>query len=113
MSKFVINNFFQIIPKCEGIKVPKLFQQFREHTLFQTFYKNQFYKYYLQKYKKYKDNSLLRIFMLYYNSKIIFWKSVMIEAKSKDNTAFYSQRVIVLAFILIFLTISNSFGEPK
>jgi len=36
-----------------------------------------------------------------------------IITKSKDNTAFYSQRVIVLAFILIFLTISNSFGEPK
>ena len=107
MSKFVINNFFQIIPKCEGIKVPKLFQQFREHTLFQTFYKNQFYKYYLQKYKKYKDKSLLRIFMLYYNSKIIFWKSVMIEAKSKDNNKNFTcrtcEREIPLEDIFIHL----------
>ncbi len=92
MSKFVINNFFEIMPKCEGIKIPKIFQQFSDPTLFQTSYKNKFYKYYLQRYKKYKDNSLLRIFMLYYNSKMIFWKSVMIEAKSKDNNKNFTCR---------------------
>ena len=85
MSKFVINNFFKIIPKCQGIKDPNIFPKFHEPTLFQTTIKNKFYKCYLQRYKKYKDNSLLRIFMLYYNSKMTFWKSVMIEAKSKDG----------------------------
>ena len=92
MSKFVINNFFEIMPKCEGMKIPKIFQKLREPTLFQTSCKNKFYKYYLQRYKKYKDNSLLRIFMLYYNSKMIFWKSVMIEAKSKDNNKNFTCR---------------------
>ena len=85
MSKFIINNFFEIMPKCKGIKIPEIFQKFDEPTLFQTLFKNKFYKCYLQRYKKYSDNSLLRIFMLYYNSKMIFWKSVMIEAKSKDD----------------------------
>ena len=92
MSKFIINNFFEIMPKSEEIKITKISQKFKEPTLFQTSYKNKFYKYYLQKYKKYKDNSLLRIFMLFYNSKMIFWKSVMIEAKSKDNNKNFTCR---------------------
>ena len=62
MSKFIINNFFEIMPKCEGIKISKISQNFKEPTLYQTSYKNKFYKCYLQRYKKYKDNSLLRIF---------------------------------------------------
>ena len=92
MSKFIINNFFEIMPKSEGIKITNISQKFKEPTLFQTSYKNKFYKYYLQRYKKYKDNSLLRIFMLFYNSKMIFWKSVMIEAKSKDNNKNFTCR---------------------
>ena len=28
--------------------------------------------------------------MLYYNSKMIFWKSVMIVAKPKDNNKYFS-----------------------
>ena len=92
MSKFVINNFFEIMPKCERIKIPQISQKFEEPTLFQKSFKNKFYKYYLERYKKFKDNSLLRIFMLYYNSKMIFWKSVMIEAKSKDNNKNFTCR---------------------
>ena len=68
------------------LHIPK----FQETTLFKTCFKTRFYKCYLQRYKKYKDNSLLRIFNLYYNSKMIFWKSVMIETKSKDNNKKYT-----------------------
>ena len=93
MSKFVINNFFEVIPKCQGIKEPYIIQKFQDPSLFQTKIKNKFYKCYLQRYKKYKDNSLLRIFMLYYNSKMIFWKSVMIEAKSKDANKNFTCRI--------------------
>ena len=92
LSKFIINNFFEVIPKCQGIKAPKVFPKFHEPSLFHTKYKNKFYKCYLQRYKKYNDNSLLRIFMLYYNSKMIFWKSIMIEAKSKDNNKNFTCR---------------------
>ena len=92
LSKFIINNFFEVIPKCQGIKAPKFIPKFHEPSLFHIKFKNKFYKCYLQRYKKYKDNSLLRIFMLYYNSKMIFWKSVMIEAKSKDNNKNFTCR---------------------
>ena len=92
MSKYILNNFIQLIPKCVGIKAPKSIPRFHELTLFQTFFKSKFYKSYLQRYKKYNDNSLLRIFMLYYNSKMIFWKSVMIEAKSKDDNKNFTCR---------------------
>ena len=92
MSKFILNNFFEIMPKCQGIESPKIIQKFNTYSLFQTNFKTKFYKCYLQRYKKYKDNSLLRIFMLYYNSKMTFWKSVMIEAKSKDNNKNFTCR---------------------
>ena len=92
MSKFILNNFIEIIPKCQGIKAPKNIPKFQEITLFKTSFKTRFYKCYLQRYKKYRDNSLLRIFNLYYNSKMIFWKSVMIEAKSKDNNKKFTCR---------------------
>ena len=91
-SSYIINNFFEVIPKCQGIKAPKVFPKFNESSLFNIKFKNKFYKCYLQRYKKYSDNSLLRIFMLYYNSKMIFWKSVMIEAKSKDNNKNFTCR---------------------
>ena len=92
MSKYILNNFIELIPKCVGIKAPKVIPSFHEPTLFQASFKSKFYKCYLQRYKKYLDNSLLRIFMLYYNSKVIFWKSVMIEAKSKDDNKVFTCR---------------------
>ena len=92
LSKFIINNFFEVLPKCQGIKAPKIFPKLHEPSLFNIKFKTKFYKCYLQRYKKYSDNSLLRIFMLYYNSKMIFWKSVMIEAKSKDNNKNFTCR---------------------
>ena len=85
MSKFMLNNFIQIVSKCKGIKVPKTIPKFKQESLSQKYFKNIYFKNYLQRYKKYHDNSLLRIFNLYYNSKIIFWKSVMLVAKSKDD----------------------------
>ena len=92
ISKFILNNFIELIPKCQGIIVPKIFPKYENSTLFQTTFRSKFYKCYLQRYKKYNDNSLLRIFMLYYNSKITFWKSVMIEAKSKDDNKYFTCR---------------------
>jgi len=85
MSKFMLNNFIQIVSKCKGIKVPKVIPKFKQESLSQKCFKSIYFKNYLQRYKKYHDNSLLRIFNLYYNSKIIFWKSVMLVAKSKDD----------------------------
>ena len=84
MSKYILNNFIEIAAKCQGLIIPNNIQ-FKEPSLSQISYKTKFYKCYLQRYKKYTDNSLLRIFMLYYNSKIIFWKSIMIVAKPKDD----------------------------
>ena len=84
MSKFMLNNFIQIVSKCKGIKVPKTISKFYQESLSQKDFKVLYFKNYLQRYKKYHDNSLLRIFNLYYNSKIIFWKSVMLVAKTKD-----------------------------
>jgi len=92
MSKFILNNFLQIVSKCKGIKIPKIVPKFKQESLAQKYYKIKYYKNYIQKYKKYSDNSLLKIFMSYYNSKIIFWKSVMLVAKSKDDKQHFTCR---------------------
>ena len=91
MSKFILNNFIQIVSKCKGISIPKNISKFRHKSLFQN-YKNKYYKHYLQVFKQSKKNSLLRIFLLFYNSKLIFWRSVTFVAKSKDNKKFYTCR---------------------
>ena len=85
MSKYILNNFIEIASKCQGLVIPGKIPRFKEPTLSQIKHKTKFYKCYLQRYKKYKDNSLLRIFMLYYNSKMTFWKSTIIVAKPKDD----------------------------
>ena len=85
LSKFVLNNFIEIVSKCLILKIPSKVPKFKEPTLFQIKYKTCFYKCYPQRYKKYEDNTLLRIFMLYYNSKLTFWKSILLVAKQKDN----------------------------
>ena len=85
LSKFLLNNFIEIVSKCPTLEVPSKIPKFGEPSLFQIKYKTRFYKCYPQRYKKYEDNSLLRIFMLYYNSKMTFWKSVLLVAKPKDN----------------------------
>jgi hypothetical protein len=85
MSKYILNNFTEIGAKCQGLKIPKSIPKCREPFLSQNNYKTKYYKCYLQRYKKYADNSLLRIFSLYYNSKMIFWKSIMLVAKAKDD----------------------------
>ena len=105
MSKFILNNFIQIVSKCKGINIPKKIIKFDKETLSQKVYKSKYYKNYLQKYKKYSDNSLLRIFMLYYNSKLIFWKSVMLVSKSKNNKQSFTCRTCEKEILLddIFL----------
>ena len=85
LSKYLLNNFIEIVSKCVGLEVPIPTPKFKEPTQYQIIYKKKFYKCYLQRYKKYEDNSLLRIFMLYYNSKMTFWKSILLVAKEKDN----------------------------
>ena len=85
LSKYVLNNFIEIVSKCSALRVPSKIPKFKEPTLFQIKFKTRFYKCYPQRYKKYEDNSLLRIFMLYYNSKMTFWKSILLVAKPKDN----------------------------
>ena len=85
MSKYILNNFIEIVSKCNGLNIPEIIPKFKEPSLSKIKHKTKYYKCYLQRYKKYKDNSLLRIFMLYYNSKITFWRSIMIVAKPKDD----------------------------
>ena len=85
LSKFLFNNFIEIVSKCSALEVPNEVPKFIEPTQFQVRFKKRYYKCYLQRYKKYEDNSLLRIFMLYYNSKMTFWKSILLVANSKDN----------------------------
>ena len=91
LSKFILNNFIQIVSKCKGIAIPKNINKFRHKSLFQNF-KNKYYKHYLQIFKESKKNSLLRIFQLFYNSKLIFWRSVTFVAKSNDNKNSYTCR---------------------
>ena len=85
LSKFILNNFIEIGSKCATLIVPPKIPKFKEPSLFQKKFKTRFYKCYPQRYKKYQDNTLLRIFMLYYNSKMTFWKSILLLAKPKDN----------------------------
>ena len=85
LSKYVLNNLIEIVSKCSALTVTSTLSKFKSPTLFQIKYKTRFYKCYPQRYKKYEDNALLRIFMLYYNSKMTFWKSILLVAKPKDN----------------------------
>ena len=91
MSKFILNNFIQIVSKCKGISVPKNISKFRHKSLFQN-YKSIYYKYYLNVFRESKRNSLLRIFQLFYNSKLIFWRSILFVVKSKDDKKLYTCR---------------------
>ena len=77
LSKFILNNFVQMIPKCMGIKDTINENKFNKETLYQYYSKKRCYKYYLESYKKFDDNQLLKIFRLYYNSKLTFWKSII------------------------------------
>ena len=85
LSKYLLNNFIEIVSKCTLLEVPDIVPKFKKESLFQIRYKTKFYKCYPQRYKKYTDNCLLRIFMLYYNSKMTFWKSILIVPKTKDS----------------------------
>ena len=87
MSKFILNNLNELIPKCKGIKVPENEIQIK-NSLFKKIYRAKFYKCYLQRYKKYPDNQLLKIFHLFYNSKFIFWKSTLFELDDKKHNNF-------------------------
>ena len=53
MSKFILNNFIQIVSKCKGISIPKNISKFRHKSLFQN-YRNKYYKHYLQVFKESK-----------------------------------------------------------
>ena len=85
LSKYLLNNFIEIASKCSVLDVPTTSSKSIKESLFQISYRTRFYKYYQQRYKKYKDNYLFRIFMLYYNSKMTFWKSILIIPRTKDS----------------------------
>ena len=40
ISKFILNNFIELIPKCQGIIVPKIFPKYENSTLFQTTFRS-------------------------------------------------------------------------
>ena len=82
LSKYLLNNIVQYIPKCNVLKIPKNILVFHEESLYKESYKYKIYKNYLFKFKNY-NNQLLKIFKLYYNSKLIFWKNILFQLE--DN----------------------------
>ena len=86
MSKFILNNLNELIPKCSGIKDPD--KIVNKKSLFKFSYKTKFYKCYLQKYKKFTNNKLLKLFHLFFNSIFVFWKDTFFELSDKKKNNF-------------------------
>ena len=83
LNKFMLNNFVEYIPKCSILKIKKDNLKLNSHNLFKELitYKN--YKNYLFKFKSFSNNQLLKLFKIYYNTKLIFWKNTLFQLE--DN----------------------------
>ena len=82
LSKFMLNNIVEYIPKCTALKISKNIQK-DDESLFREFSKYKSYKNYLFIIKSSTNKQLLKIFKIYYNSKLIFWKNILFQLK--DN----------------------------
>lgn len=74
LSKFMLNNIVEYIPKCTILKMNKNIE-LDDESLFRQLSKYKSYKNYLYKLKSSSNKQLLKIFKIYYNSKLIFWKN--------------------------------------
>ena len=70
----MLNNIVEYIPKCTILKINKNIELDNE-SLFRQLSKYKSYKNYLYKLKSSSNKQLLKIFKIYYNSKLIFWKN--------------------------------------
>ena len=82
LSKFFLNNIVEYIPKCTILKINKGIE-LDDGSLFRQLSKYKSYKNYLYKLKESSNKQLLKIFKVYYNSKLIFWKNNIF--KLEDN----------------------------
>ena len=83
LSKYMLNNIVEFIPKCSALIISKNHLEFNEKSLYKEFNKYKSYKNYLYKFKSFSKKELVKIFKLYYNSKLIFWKSILFQLE--DN----------------------------
>ena len=82
LSKFMLNNIVEYIPKCSILKMNKNIE-LDDESLFRKLSKYKSYKNYLYKLNTPLNKQLLKIFKIYYNSKLIFWKNNVF--KLEDN----------------------------
>ena len=83
LSKFMFNNIVEFIPKCKSLVISDNNFGIKKESLYNELNKYINYKYYLCKLKSFSNKQLLKIFKLYYNSKLIFWKNVLFQLE--DN----------------------------
>ena len=83
LSKFMLNNIIEYIPKCSALTISKD-TKLEEESLFREFSKYKIYKNYLFKLKSSSThNQLIKVFKIYYNSKLTFWKNILFQLE--DN----------------------------
>ena len=74
LSQYMLNNIVEYIPKCTILKINKNIE-LDDESLFRQLSKYKSYKNYLYKLKSSSNKQLSKIFKIYYNSKLIFWKN--------------------------------------
>ena len=83
LSKFILNNFVEYIPKCGIFEINNNILKINSQSLFKELRKYKNYKDYLFKLKNFSSKQLLKIFKIYYNSKLVFWKNILFQLE--DN----------------------------
>ena len=83
LSKYMLNNIVEFIPKCNELINSKNNLEYNDKSLYKEINKYKFYKDYLYKFKSFSNKELVKLFKLYYNSKLIFWKSILFQLE--DN----------------------------
>ena len=83
LSKYILNNFVEYIPKCNVLSIPKNTSEFMGKSIYKIFNKYKSYKIYLYILNSFNNKELLKLIKLYYNSKLIFWKNILFQLE--DN----------------------------
>ena len=90
VSKFILNNINELIPKCHGINKGQIFclcDRYKRNVVLKPYKNILFYKNYLKSYSNVlRKNVLVKSFKFYFELKLIFWKSVYtkIDSNSKN-----------------------------
>ena len=82
LSKFMLNNIVEFIPKCNTLII-KNNLRVKKGSLYNELNKYMNFKNYLCKLKTFQTKQLLKLFKIFFNSKLVFWKNILFQLE--DN----------------------------